>query len=318
MKTIVTGGAGFIGSHLVDELVHEGADVLVVDNLSRGSKHNLADAQTRGTILAEIDVRDEQAVTAAFTEFRPDVVFHLAAQIDVRASMAQPGFDASVNILGSINVFAAACASGARRVVNTSTGGAIYGESRVLPTPETEMVAPLSAYGLSKWAAEEYGKWFAATNAIEIVTLRYGNVYGPRQDPTGDAGVIAKFCLRQLDGQRPVVYGDGEQTRDYVYVRDIVAANTAAAYAATLGHTTYNVGSGREISVLELIEALAGVADAATGSFLAEFEPARPGEVQRSCLDVRRARDELGIGEPTPLLDGVRSTYQWVRSRTNA
>lgn len=317
MKTIVTGGAGFIGSHLVDGLVHEGADVLVVDNLSRGSKHNLADAQARGTTLADIDVRDEQAVTAVFTEFRPDVVFHLAAQIDVRASMAQPGFDASVNILGSVNVFAAACACGARRVVNTSTGGAIYGESGVLPTPETEPVAPLSAYGLSKWAAEEYGKWFTATNEIEIVTLRYGNVYGPRQDPTGDAGVIAKFCQSRLSGQRPVVYGDGEQTRDYVYVQDIVAANIAAAHTATLGHATYNVGSGRQISVLDLIEAIAGVADAATGSFLAEFEPARPGEVRHSCLDVRRARHELGIGEPTPLLDGVRSTYQWIRSRSN-
>jgi UDP-glucose 4-epimerase len=318
MRTIVTGGAGFIGSNLVDELVREGADVLVVDDLSHGSKHNLADALARGIGLAEIDVRDERAVTEAFTAFRPEVVFHLAAQIDVRASMVRPGFDAGVNILGSINVFASACAAGARRIVNTSTGGAIYGESRVLPTPETEMAAPISAYGLSKWATEEYAKWFAATNEIEIVTLRYGNVYGPRQDPAGDAGVIAKFCDSRLGGQRPVVYGDGEQTRDYVYVRDIVAANLAAAHATTLGHATYNVGSGREISVLDLIEAIAEVTDAAPGSFRPEFEPARPGEVRRSCLDVTRARRELEMGEPTPLVEGVRSTVQWIRSRANA
>lgn len=307
---MVTGGAGFIGSNIVDALVAQGTEVLVLDDLSHGSEANLpADAR-----LAKIDVRDADGVLAEMTAFRPELVFHLAAQIDVRTSMTDPARDAAVNVLGSINVFAAAAAAGARRVVNTSTGGAIYGEAQVVPTPETEPAEPLSGYGLSKLTVERYGAWFAGAHGLQVVTLRYGNVYGPRQDPRGDAGVIAIFCDRVLAGVRPTVFGDGLQTRDYVFVGDIVAANLAAAAAPDPRHPVYNVGTGREVSVLELAAAIAEAAGVDPASFTPQHEPARAGEVLRSCLDVGRARAELGLPEPTPLTAGISATLDWVRT----
>jgi UDP-glucose 4-epimerase len=198
MRAIVTGGAGFIGSHVVDAVIDAGGKVLVVDDFSRRRPTGLDRAR-----LAQVDIRHGDVLTAAFTDFRPEVVFHLAAQIDVRASMANPAHDASVNVLGSVNVFAAAAASGARRVVNTSTGGAIYGDHPQIPTPETVTPRPTSAYGLSKFVAEQYGDWFVRARGVDVVTLRYGNVYGPRQDPKGDAGVIAIFGNQVLAGETP-------------------------------------------------------------------------------------------------------------------
>lgn len=311
---MVTGGAGFIGSNLVDGLTAAGADVLVLDDLSHGSEANLTQAYERGARLAEVDVRDAQAVHAAITGFGPEVVFHMAAQIDVRTSMLEPARDAQINVLGSLNVFGAALAAGARRVVNTSTGGAIYGETSTVPTPETEPARPLSAYGLGKRTAEEYGAWFRTAHGLDVVTLRYGNVYGPRQDPKGDAGVIAIFCDRVLAGSAPTVFGDGLQTRDYVFVGDIVGANLAAAAAADLPHTVYNVGTGTAVNVLELIDAVGAAAGVPAGSFAADFAPARPGEVLHSCLDVTRARTELGLPDATPLTEGLRATLEWVRT----
>ncbi|MGQ0573017.1 MAG: NAD-dependent epimerase/dehydratase family protein [Pseudonocardia sp.] len=316
MRAAVTGGAGFIGSNLVDALVARGADVLVVDDLSHGSEANLAGAVERGATLAKLDVRDAAGIGETLTGFAPEVVFHLAAQIDVRTSMVEPARDAATNVLGSLNVFTAARDAGARRVVNTSTGGAIYGETDVVPTPETHPAQPLSGYGLGKRTAEEYGAWFGSAHGLEVVSLRYGNVYGPRQDPTGDAGVIAIFCHRVLTGQRPVVFGDGRQTRDYVFVGDIVAANLAAAAAPRLAHPRYNVGTGVEVSVLELITAVAAAAGVDPADFTPEMRPARAGEVLRSCLDVTRARDGLGLADPTPLTEGLRATLDWVRTVT--
>jgi len=310
----VSGGAGFIGSNIVDRLIADGADVLVIDDLSNGSPGNLTDALAAGARLEQLDVRDRTRLQDALVAFRPTTVFHLAAQIDVRASMADPAHDAAVNVLGSVNVFAAALAAGARRVVNTSTGGAIYGSTEHIPTPETEPAAPLSAYGLSKRTAEEYGAWFRAAHGLDVVTLRYGNVYGPRQDPSGDAGVIARFCDRVLSKEAPLVFGDGSQTRDYVYVGDIVSANVAAATAPELRHATYNVGTGTEVSVLQLIAAVTAAAGVGAASFAPQFQPARAGEVQRSCLDVTRAREDLALGAPTPLQVGLAATLDWVRS----
>lgn len=312
MRAVVTGGAGFIGSHVVHELARRGADVLVLDDLSRGDPANLAGT---GADLAEVDVRDAAAVAGAVGGFAPDVLFHLAAQIDVRRSMADPAGDAHVNVLGTLHVLEAARAAGVRRVVNTSTGGAIYGETSVVPTPETEPARPLSAYGLGKRTAEEYGAWFRDAHGLDVVTLRYGNVYGPRQDPGGDAGVIAILCDRVLGGVRPLVFGDGRQTRDYVYVGDVAAANAAAALVPEPPHRVYNVGSGVETSVLDLIAAVARAAEVPAERFAPEFAPARAGEVLRSCLDVARARGELGLGEPTPLASGLRTTLEWVRTR---
>jgi UDP-glucose 4-epimerase len=313
MGAVVTGGAGFIGSNLVDALVEAGSDVLVVDDLSHGRRSNLEHALGSGAQLVELDVRDGARVEEIVRSFRPELVFHLAAQIDVRVSMEEPARDAAVNVLGSVNVFVAAHAAGVRRVVNTSTGGAIYGETAVVPTSETVPADPVSAYGLSKLSAEHYARWFRRARGLDVVTLRYGNVYGPRQDPRGDAGVIAIFCDRVLAGRRPTVYGDGRQTRDYVFVADITAANLATARASELTHDVYNVGTGTEISVLELAGSVAVAAGADPAEFAPQFAPARPGELDRSCLDITRARHDLGLSPPIPLADGLSRTLDWVR-----
>jgi UDP-glucose 4-epimerase len=315
MRAVVTGGAGFIGSNLVDRLVGDGAEVLVVDDLSNGNRRNLDDASAAAARLAELDVRDGAELRDVLNGFRPDSVFHLAAQVDVRASMADPAHDAAVNVVGSVNVFAAALAAGAKRVVNTSTGGAIYGSTERIPTPETEPANPLSAYGLSKRTVEEYAGWFRSAQGLDIVTLRYGNVYGPRQDPTGDAGAVARFCDRVLAGASPLVFGDGTQTRDYVYVADVVSANVAAAAVTTPTQDVYNVGTGIEVSVLELIDAVARAAGVAADAFAPRFHPSRAGEVLRSCLDVTRARTDLLLPDPTPLEVGLAATLDWVRAR---
>jgi UDP-glucose 4-epimerase len=314
VRAIVTGGAGFIGSHLVDALVRMGGSVLAVDDLSTGREANVDGALSAGAELTRLDIRNGDALRDAFVSFRPEVVFHLAAQIDVRVSMAQPSRDAQINVVGSINVFSAAAACGVRRVVNTSTGGAIYGEGAPLPTPETTPSRPLSAYGLSKQTVEKYADWFRRTRDLDVVTLRYGNVYGPRQDPSGDAGVIAIFCSRALNGLRPMIFGDGWQTRDYVFVSDIVAANVAAA-ADGLVHPIFNVGTGKEVSVRELVGAVADAAGVDRKSFPPQMMPARAGEVPRSCLDIALAREELKLEDPTPLEDGLKITLDWMRRR---
>jgi UDP-glucose 4-epimerase len=317
-RAVVTGGAGFIGSTVVDQLVARGTDVLVIDDLSRGAVRNLEGALRAGARLVELDICDGVRLEHELTTFRPDVVFHLAAQIDVRVSMDRPALDAHTNVVGSINTFLAAHEAGARRVVNTSTGGAIYGETDLVPTPETVAPRPLSAYGLSKRAVEEYGSWFRTTKSLDVVTLRYGNVYGPRQDPRGDAGVIAIFIDTLLAGGRPTVFGDGLQTRDYVFVEDVAHANVAAGAAASLAHTEYNVGSGEEISVLQLVATLTDLLDADPVATAPEFLPPRAGEVLRSCLDVRRARADLALPDPTPLREGLKQTVTWIRNLTRA
>jgi UDP-glucose 4-epimerase len=315
MRAVVTGGAGFIGSHLVDALVTTGAEVLVIDDLSHGRRANLSSGPARWAHLVQLDVRDGGGVHRAVRDFHPEVVFHLAAQIDVRCSVAEPAHDAAINVLGSVNVLTAAQAAGVRRVVNTSTGGALYGPVELLPTPESTPPNPISPYGLSKLTAERYARWFHHARGLDVVSLRYGNVYGPRQDPTADAGVVAIFCARVLDGHRPVIYGDGRQTRDFVFVADVVAANLAVASAATLAHTEYNIGTGTEISVLELAQAVAEAAGTPAAAYEPEFAPARPGELIRSCLDVTRARAELRLAAPTRLAEGLARTLEGLRCR---
>ena len=209
MRTLVTGGAGFIGSNIVDALLARGDEVAVIDDLSSGRIQNLQPALDAGATLHQFDIRDGEAVAAAFAAARPELVFHLAAQIDVRRALDDPAFDASVNVVGTINVLEAAHAAGARRLVNTSTGGAIYGETDVMPTPETVTPQPVSAYGQSKQCAELYCAWASRLHGLQTVTLRYGNVYGPRQNPASEAGVIAIFAGRLLSGEQPTVFGDG-------------------------------------------------------------------------------------------------------------
>jgi UDP-glucose 4-epimerase len=316
MRALVTGGAGFIGSNLVDALLNRGDEVTVIDDFSSGRRENLRAALARGAGLEEADIRDAERVRRAFAAARPDIVFHLAAQIDVRKSIEDPAFDAGVNVVGTINVLEAARQTAVKRVVNTSTGGAIYGDADVMPTPESAPARPMAAYGQSKYCAEAYCGWYERLYGLSSVILRYGNVYGPRQDPHGEAGVVAIFCGKLLAGERPLIYGDGRQTRDYTYVGDIVAANLAAA-AHPEAHGAYNVGTGTEASVVEVLSALRKAAGLGEGELEPEFAPARQGELQRSSLDVTRARAELGFTADTDLVSGMGPTLEWARAASS-
>jgi UDP-glucose 4-epimerase len=303
MRTVVTGGAGFIGSNLVDSLLERGDQVTVLDDLSTGRRENLEGALQNGAELLDLDIRDAQAVYDAMERARPEVVFHLAAQIDVRKSMADPAFDAGINVGGTINVLEGARRAGARRVVNTSTGGAIYGEGKELPATEDHPQAPEAPYGQSKWAAEGYAELFRRIFELSTVSLRLGNVYGPRQDPLGEAGVVAIFCGRLLAGERPTVFGDGLQTRDYIYVGDVVDAQLAAADSDAAG--AYNIGTGVEATVLQLVD---GLAPHAQASFEPEHAPERPGEIFRIYLNPGRAREAFGWEPKVSLDDGLERT----------
>lgn len=307
MRALVTGGAGFIGSNLVDALLDRGDEVVVLDDLSSGKESNLEDARRRGAVLHVADIRDADATRAIITEARPEVVFHLAAQIDVRVSVDRPGYDARTNVEGTINVLEGARQAGTRRFVFASTGGAIYGETDVVPTPEDHAPRPMAGYGTSKLCAEQYLGLYERLHGLPTVALRFGNVYGPRQDPLGEAGVIAIFCGKLQAGERPTVYGTGRQTRDYVYVGDVVGA-LLAVLAKEDASGEYNVGTGKESSVLDIVAALSEYAD---GSFEPVFEPPRLGEMERSCLDVTRARTELGWEPQVDLVEGLRRTVEW-------
>jgi UDP-glucose 4-epimerase len=310
MRALVTGGAGFIGSNLVDALLERGDEVVVIDDLSTGRESNLDGARGKGAELVHVDIRDAERIAQVVADAGPETIFHLAAQIDVRKSVSEPGWDASINVEGTANVLEAARKASVRRVVNTSTGGAIYGDVDTIPSPESTPPAPMAGYGTSKFCAEQYCSLYARLHGLSTVTLRYGNVYGPRQDPLGEAGVIAIFCGRLMDGGRPRIYGDGRQTRDYVYVGDVVAANLAAAGNRHVGGAV-NIGTGSETSVLDLVAILRR--EGGRDDFEPEFAEARLGEIERSCLDVSRAREELGWEAKTSLSDGIRATLDAAR-----
>ncbi len=306
MRALVTGGAGFIGSNLVDALLERGDDVSIVDDLSSGRESNLAAALERGARLHRADIRDASAVAEIVGRERPELVFHLAAQIDVRVSVARPAYDARTNIEGTINMLEAAREVGARRFVFASTGGAIYGETDVVPTPEGTEPRPMAGYGQSKFCAEAYLGLYERLHGLSTVALRFGNVYGPRQDPHGEAGVIAIFTGKALGGGRPKVFGDGRQTRDYIYVGDLVGAIVAAGDASVGG--AVNIGTEEETTVLELIDAMRDAAGLSEDEFAPEFADARLGEVERSCLAVARAREVLGWESRVDVREGVRRT----------
>ncbi|MGH2940568.1 MAG: NAD-dependent epimerase/dehydratase family protein [Solirubrobacterales bacterium] len=307
MRSLVTGGAGFIGSNLVDALVARGDEVTVLDDLSTGRRENLDQALSAGASLAELDIRDRPALEAAVAAASPEVVFHLAAQIDVRVSVADPALDASINVGGTANVLEAVRATPVPRLVFASTGGAIYGEGegRTLPLAEDAVLAPFSPYGQSKQAAELYMALYERLYGVSSVCLRLGNVYGPRQDPLGEAGVIAIFCGLLQEGARPTVFGDGLQTRDYIFVADVVAAMLAAAGSDISGPV--NVGTGIETDVLALARALGDLADV---PFEPSFAPPRTGEVQRITIDPSRAEGELGWRATTSLSEGLEVTLR--------
>jgi UDP-glucose 4-epimerase len=309
MRALVTGGAGFIGSNLVDALLERGDEVVVVDDLSTGKEENLDGARSRGAQLHVLDIRDGEALADVVASARPELIFHLAAQIDVRKSIADPAWDATINVAGTINVLEAARRHAVGRVVNSSTGGAIYGDADVIPSPESITPLPEAAYGQSKLSAEGYLGLYERLYGLSSVTLRYGNVYGPRQDPLGEAGVIAIFCGALGAGGRPKVFGDGKQTRDYVYVGDVVAANLKAAASSAAG--AINIGTQTETSVLDLVQLLGEIAGV---EFEPEFAPARLGELARSCLDISRAASVLGWQPTLAIRDGLRATLEASRS----
>jgi UDP-glucose 4-epimerase len=314
MGVLVTGGAGFIGSHLTDRLVERGDEVVVLDDFSTGKRANLRSAEAGGALVIEADIRDRGAVDDVVRSHRPDVILHLAAQMDVRKSVADPFFDSSVNIGGTINVLEAAREVGAR-IVFASSGGAIYGEGegRRLPFREQDDAYPDSPYGQSKLAGEGYCALYERLYGQSTIAIRIGNVYGPRQDPRGEAGVIAIFCGRFGAGEAPTVFGNGEQTRDYVYVDDIVEALMLAG--ASTHHGAINAGTGQETSVLDLIRGLA----AEFGEDVAPvYEPERTGEVQRTAIDPARAEEVLEWRARVGLADGLSRTSAWFTSGESA
>ena len=305
MRVLVTGGAGFIGSHLADAIVARGDELTVVDDLSGGHESNLAGAIEQGATLARADVRDAQALIEIVDRTKPAAIFHLAAQVDVRLSLRDPAFDARTNVEGTINVLEAARLGGAGRVVFSSTGGAVYGDTDLVPTPETVQALPMAAYGQSKFCAERYLGLYDRLYGLSTLALRFGNVYGPRQDPHGEAGVIAIFCGRMRNGGRPTIYGDGTQTRDYIYVADLVEALLLAGDSDAGG--VMNIGTEQETTVLEIARVLGELRG--PGAPEPEFAPPRLGELDRSCLDATRARDLLGWQSRTPIDEGLALTY---------
>jgi UDP-glucose 4-epimerase len=301
MDAIVTGGAGFIGSHVTDALLARGDSVAVIDNLVSGRRDRLP----AGAEFHELDIRDQAGMRAVFDQVQPAAVFHLAAQADVRASVEDPSFDADVNLRGTIEVLEGARRSGAR-VVFSSTGGALYGEAELIPSPESTPIAPMSPYGTSKLCAEQYVELFNRLYGTRHLILRYGNVYGPRQDPHGEAGVVAIFFGKLTEGATPLIFGDGMQTRDYVYVGDVVAANLAAlGYEGP--HEAFNIGTETETNVVDLLAESQRVAGTAV---TAEHRPARLGELDRSCLDCALARRELGWQPSVSLEQGLAETLR--------
>ena len=304
MRVLVTGGAGFIGSHVTDALLARGDEVAVLDDVSSGRAGRLDPQVT----LYKLSITDAAALTAAVQAFAPELICHLAAQIDVRASVDAPADDAQINILGTVNLLEAARAADAR-VLFSSSGGALYGRDAPIPSREDVLPLPESPYGVAKYCAEQYVGLYNRLHGTRHSVLRLANVYGPRQDPAGDAGVITIFCASALAGQEPTIYGDGTQTRDYVYVGDAVQAFLSAGDNGRPG--TWNVGAGVEVSVLDLVDIIGEVAGR---EMRPTFGPPRAGELQRSAVAAGRAASELGWHAATPLAEGVRRVYRWIEA----
>ena len=311
MKAFITGGAGFIGSTLADRLLADGWSVDVADDLSSGSLANLAEARSVGDrrfSFHRIDIRNA-AITELIESRKPDVVFHLAAQADVRVSVAKPQFDAEVNLIGALNVFQGALAAKVKKVVFASSGGTIYGTPTQIPTPETHPQRPESPYGVAKKAGGDYLHYYHQIHGLDYAATAFSNVYGPRQDPHGEAGVVAIFTGLFLERRRPTIFGSGDQTRDFVYVDDVVDALTRAAER---GEGIINIGTGDETSVNDLYASMSR----ATGyTDPPNYAAARAGELDRSALAIDRAGTELGWKPFTSLDEGVSRTIEWFRER---
>jgi UDP-glucose 4-epimerase len=306
MRILVTGGAGFIGSHVAELFLEQGHEVFVVDDLSSGREDNLP----KGAAFYQLDIRSEE-FSKVVLELKPEAIAHLAAQIDVRKSVADPALDADINILGTIRVVRAAAEAGARKVIFSSTGGAIYGEQDAFPATEEHPRRPVSPYGTSKLCAEEYLAYFRRAGGPAYVALRYANVYGPRQDPHGEAGVVAIFVKKMLAGQTPVINGDGNQTRDFVFARDVARSNLLALESDAQG--VFNIGTGVETDINTLTAMLV----AATGfAGKPQHGPAAPGEQLRSCVDPSLAKKVLNWHPEVDLKSGLEETVGYFRAHS--
>jgi len=308
LKILVTGGAGFIGSNLVDALISLGHDVVVVDNLSSGLKKNL-NPKAR---FYQIDICDEK-LSEVFEHEKPEIIDHHAAQIDVRKSNEDPIADAEANILGSLNLITNCVRHGVKRVVYASTGGAIYGDPQYLPADENHPINPISQYGVSKHTVEHYLHLYSIINGLEYVALRYSNVYGPRQNPYGEAGVVAIFAIQMLTGKQPTIFGPGDKTRDYTHVSDIVAANIIALDRGK--NAIYNIGTGTEAKDQEIFDTLASVLGYKGKPI---YAPLRKGEVYRISLNCGKARKELGWIPKLSLREGIAQTSEYYRKLAKA
>jgi UDP-glucose 4-epimerase len=303
MKIVVTGGAGFIASHIVDAFIERGHEVHIFDDLSTGQKTNLNPKAT----LHTIDIADAKAARL-LEQIKPDALSHHAAQMDVRHSVADPTFDARVNIIGFINLLEGCKNAGVKKVLFASSGGAVYGEQEIYPAPESHVTQPASPYGVSKRTGELYLSYYHQAYGLPYIALRYANVYGPRQSSKGEAGVVAIFLSMLLSGKTPLINGDGKQTRDYVFVGDVVAANVAALESPYIGQI--NIGTGVETDVVAIYDHLRQAVGSTTQ---AQHGPAKPGEQRRSCLDNRHAGAVLGWRPQVALADGLRRTAEYYR-----
>jgi UDP-glucose 4-epimerase len=306
MKILVTGGAGFIGSHVADAYLQEGHEVAVLDNLSTGFRRNVPTK----AVFFETDILDSEGVFRVFEEFQPEIVNHHAAQMDVRRSLIEPEFDARTNILGSLHLILASVSYAVKKFIYISTCGAVYGEPKSLPVREDHPVNPECAYGISKHTVEHYLHLYRFLEGLDYTVLRYPNVYGPRQNPKGEAGVNAIFIDQMLEGTIPTIYGDGEQLRDYVYVGDIVAANVAALTRGS--GEIVNIGSGTGVSVNQIVTVLARLLDFRESP---KYAPARAGEIYKIYLDPTHAKEILGWKAQVPFEEGLRRTIEWHRKR---
>ena len=303
MSVLVTGGAGFIGSHVAEMFLEKGNEVVVVDNLSSGHRKNIPD----GAQFYELDIRHDQ-FSKLIASIRPSVICHLAAQMDVRKSVGDPVMDADINVIGTLRLAKAAMEADTEIVIFASTGGAIYGEQESFPADENHPKRPVSPYGTAKYCAEQYLGLYARTGGAKCVFLRFANVYGPRQDPHGEAGVVAIFSRMMLSGQTPIIFGDGGQTRDYVYVQDVARAHVLAVEKQITG--AVNIGTGIETDVNQLAEL---IAEYCNYEGKTRYAPQRPGEQRRSCIDPSLAERVLGWRPEYSLREGLGSTVEYFR-----
>jgi len=306
MRILITGGAGFIGSHLVDALVDK-HEVVVIDDLSTGFKENV----NKNAKLFVTDIRNREEIFKIFRDEHPEVVFHLAAQINVRRSVKDPAMDAEINILGSLNLLEASIKFGVKKFIFSSTGGAIYGDTEIIPTPETVEARPVSPYGCAKLSIEKYLHYYYVNHGLRYTSLRYANVYGPRQNPHGEAGVVAIFLDKMIKGENPIIFGDGKQTRDFVYVSDVVDANLLALKHLDIVDI-FNIGTGIETDINTIFKILNSFFENKYKEIHAE---AMPGEQRRSCLSYEKAERILGWKPRIDIETGLRKTHEYFKKK---